>query len=209
MKIIGGSKENGIEVGNHYDKYNSKNPIVKWMMQGFDKNLQNLVAQTKAQDIHEIGCGEGYWILKWAAQGINSRGSDFSELAIKFAHENAELSNLNISLAKKSIYDMNTAQDSATLIVCCEVLEHLEYPEKALEILNTIADPYLILSVPKEPVWSILNLIRGKYWKELGNTPGHIQQWSKSSFIQLVSGYLEIIEVRYPLPWTMLLCKKR
>ncbi len=209
MKVVGGNKENGIEVGNHYDKYNSKNPIVKLIMQGFDANLQALVEQTKAQDIHEIGCGEGYWTLKWATQGINSRGSDFSEIAIKLANENADLSNLNVSFTKKSIYDMSVAQDAATLIVCCEVLEHLEYSEKALEILNMLADPYLILSVPREPIWSTLNLIRGKYWKDFGNTPGHIQKWSKNSFVKLVSNYLEIIEVRCPLPWTMLLCKKK
>ena len=39
MKVSGGIKEDGIVVGNTYDKYGSKNPIVRKIMQGFDDSL--------------------------------------------------------------------------------------------------------------------------------------------------------------------------
>ncbi len=209
MKIAGGKSEDGIEVGNFYDKYNSKNPVVKILMQGFFKNLNSLVNRTQAKDIHEVGCGEGYWISEWASRGLKTRGSDFSRIAIDLARNNLESLNLDIEgLKVKQIYDLEPAVDSATLVVCCEVLEHLDEPIKALEVLRSIAKPYLIISVPDEPLWSILNMLRGKYWSAFGNTPGHIQKWSKKEFITLVGRYFEIIDIRSPLPWTMLLCKK-
>lgn len=209
MKIVGGKSEYGVEVGNFYDKYNSKNPIVKVLMQGFALNLNALVNMTGAKDIHEVGCGEGYWINQWATKGVEIQGSDFSRIAIDLAEQNLNPTEQNISLKVKDIYDLRTQEDSATLVVCCEVLEHLEQPRKALEILRNIANPYIILSVPREPIWSILNMLRGKYWSALGCTPGHIQKWSKNEFIALAKEYFEVLEIRSPLPWTMLLGKKQ
>ncbi|WP_207642472.1 hypothetical protein, partial [Desulfosporosinus sp. I2] len=68
---------------------------------------------------------------------------------------------------------------------------------------------HIILSVPREPLWRILNLARGKYIPDLGNTPGHIQHWSKKSFLRLVNRYFDVLEVKSPLPWTMVLCRIR
>ena len=104
---------------------------------------------------------------------------------------------------------MNYKDDSAELIVCCEVLEHLQNPQKAFKSLQRIVKKNLILSVPREPIWRLLNFMRGKYLSEFGNTPGHIQHWSRYSFIKTVSRYFDIIEVKSPLPWTMLLCQNK
>ncbi len=210
IKISGGIKENGIVVGNAYDKYGSSNPIVKWMMQGFESTLSNLVAKAAPHEIHEIGCGEGYWVLRWNEQGMVTRGCDFSTQVIELARENAIGRGLSPLLFEaRNIYDLEAARDSADLVVCCEVLEHLEDPGAGLEALQRVVGRHLIVSVPKEPLWCALNLARGKYISHWGNTPGHIQQWSKGGFVKLVSQYFDVIEVHSPLPWTMLLCKPR
>lgn len=210
IKIAGGKKEDGIVVGNSYDKYAAKNPIVRWMMNGFESSLSDLVAKAAPQTIHEIGCGEGYWVIRWNKQGLNARGSDFSSQVIEMAIDNAAEAKITHSVFKsRSIYDLNRVEDSADLIVCCEVLEHLDNPEAGLQSLKEIAKDYVILSVPREPLWCALNLARGKYVKNLGNTPGHLQHWSKSNFIKLVEKYFTIVEVKSPLPWTMLLCRQR
>lgn len=210
VKISGGTKENGIVVGNAYDKYGSRNPIVKWMMEGFESALSELVDKASPTAIHEIGCGEGYWVLRWAEQGMAARGCDFSTHVIELARENAAGRGLSPSLFEaRSIYDLEAGCDSADLVVCCEVLEHLEHPEVGLQALQRVVGRHLIVSVPKEPLWCALNLVRGKYIADWGNTPGHIQHWSKSSFIRMVSKYFEVVEVKSPLPWTMLLCRPR
>ncbi len=210
MKVSEGQQEAGIVVGNNFDKYGSKNPIVRWIMDGFEGSLDSLLELASPETVHEVGCGEGYWVIDLNKKNINARGSDFSKTVINIAKENADKVGLSGSLFEvKSIYDIEKEVDSADLMVCCEVLEHLEQPELALEALKAAASKYVILSVPREPIWCALNLVRGKYISSLGNTPGHIQHWSSKSFINLVSDYFEIIEVKKPLPWTMLLCKVR
>jgi hypothetical protein len=101
------------------------------------------------------------------------------------------------------------ADDSAPLVLCCEVLEHLEFPERAVNVLADIADPYLIASVPREPLWRILNMLRGSYIKDFGNTPGHLNHWSRDGFLRILKKRFEILEIKSPLPWTMALCRAK
>lgn len=209
MKISKGLQENGIVVGNVYDKYNSKNPLVRFLMKGFTDVISGFVSRVSPRTIHEIGCGEGYWVLDWYQQDIEARGSDFSEKVIRLAQENARNRNLPASIFfTRSIYDIVPERDSADLIVCCEVLEHLQNPDVALSALSRVVSDYVILSVPREPIWSILNLFRGKYIDAFGNTPGHIQRWSSKEFIGLACRYFDVVDVKNPLPWTILLCRR-
>lgn len=208
MQIAGGKLDNGIAIGNTFDKYGSQNPIVKAIMNGFDTTLNRLVRQSAPKTIHEVGCGEGYWVVRWLNDGYDARGSDFSQDVINMACSHAASKNVDVNkFTAKSIYDLESTQDSADLIVCCEVMEHLEEPEFALQTIQKLNCKDLIISVPREPLWRALNLARGKYITDLGNTPGHIQHWSKNNITKLVGKYFEIQEVCSPLPWTMIHCK--
>src|SRR3546814_398773 len=139
-----------------------------------------------------------------------ARGSDFSSQVIELAKQNAESRKLSPELFQVgSIYNLHPARDSADLIVCCEVLEHLEHPEAGLQALQGIVEKYLIISVPREPIWCALNIMRGKYLRSFGNTPGHIQHWSQKGFVRLISKYFDIVEIKKPFPWTMLLCRPK
>lgn len=210
VKVAGGLREDGVEIGNVFDKYGSRNPIVKRLMRGFHDALADFVARAKPESIHEVGCGEGFWVLTWQKQGIAARGSDFSTQVIDIARANAKAQGVAPDLFEaRSLYELQADADRADLIVCCEVLEHLEHPEDGLKALQRIATDYVIVSVPREPIWRALNLARGKYPGQLGNTPGHVQHWSRRSFVGLVSQYFDVVAVRTPLPWTMLLCRVR
>lgn len=208
FRITGGKSEAGVVVGNTFDKYNSRNPIVRWMMRGFAADLNALVKKAAPKSIYEAGCGEGFWVLQWNAQGIAAQGSDFSRKAIDIARANARQRGFSEDIFHvHDIYELSVEQNIADLVVCCEVLEHLEEPEKALQTLATVAQEYVLLSVPREPLWCLLNMARGKYWNAFGNTPGHIQHWNTRTFLEMVERYFSIVEIRKPLPWVMVLAK--
>ncbi|MBB3225859.1 2-polyprenyl-3-methyl-5-hydroxy-6-metoxy-1,4-benzoquinol methylase [Luteibacter sp. Sphag1AF] len=210
MKISGGQEENGLVVGNAYDKYGSRNIIVRRLMSGFESALAGLVAAIAPRAVYEVGCGEGYWVLRWTEEGKTASGCDVSPAVIGLARENAVARGLSPDVfSVASIYDLTGARQPGELVVCCEVLEHLDDPRAGLAALQRIVSDYLIVSVPREPIWRALNMARGKYLGQLGNTPGHFQHWSASGFRRLVGEYFDVVEVRQPLPWTMLLCRKR
>ena len=80
-------------------------------------------------------------------------------------------------------------------------------PEATVAEMARVAARHLLVSVPREPLWRGLNMARGAYWRSLGNTPGHVNHWSKRSFVELMSRHGQVEEARSPFPWTMLLVR--
>ena len=70
-----------------------------------------------------------------------------------------------------------------------------------------VSSGWLLLSVPWEPVWRILNVARGRYVGSLGNTPGHVQHFSRRAIRGLVASRFELVAERRPFPWTVLLAR--
>jgi 2-polyprenyl-3-methyl-5-hydroxy-6-metoxy-1,4-benzoquinol methylase len=198
-----------VVAGNVYPKYTTRNPLARLLVANFQASLRALVRRSGARQVHEVGCGEGFLARRLASDGYQVRGSDLSAATIAEARRHSAGITPPIAFQVADLYRLDPDQDAAPLIVCCEVLEHLPDPERALDVLGRLARPHLIASVPREPLWRILNVARGRYWSELGNTPGHLQHWSRTTFIALLQRRFEVIEVRNPLPWTMALCRAR
>lgn len=191
----------------HAAKYNSGNWIARHLVNNFLKSIINIASRISPQQIHEIGCGEGHISVLLAKHGFKIRACDINENSLQVATREAKQRCLNIEFAVKSIYELDTLTDSADLVICCEVLEHLTDPELALQRLVAITQKDLIVSVPNEPIWHILNMVRGKYLYALGNTPGHFQHWTARQFVRFISKYADIVSVYSPLPWTVIHCK--
>lgn len=199
----------GIPAGNWYNKYETKNPISNYLMNNFFKSIKELLFAVKPEinSITEIGCGEGYLSEYILSLNIVSKmkASDFSSDIIEIAKRK---NNPDIKFYIKSIYEIGDFEKS-DILICCEVLEHLKDPAQGLKKLYDVTNKYLIVSVPNEPLWRVLNCCRGKYLSDFGNTPGHINHWSKKNFKNFVGELFNVIEVNSPLPWTVILAEKK
>jgi 2-polyprenyl-3-methyl-5-hydroxy-6-metoxy-1,4-benzoquinol methylase len=195
--------------GNHYDKYGSGNPIARRLMRSFLACFDRLAARTKARTAYEIGCGEGHLSLRLLEAGIAVRGSDLEASVVAEANRRVQAAGFEPAFTTRDLHALTPAEAKADLLVCCEVLEHLPDPETAVGVLARLAQGHLLASVPREPLWRLLNMARGSYLADLGNTPGHLQHWSSKGFVALLSRRFEILEVAQPLPWTMVLARPR
>jgi 2-polyprenyl-3-methyl-5-hydroxy-6-metoxy-1,4-benzoquinol methylase len=193
--------------GNVYDKYGTSNPVARRLMAGFMSQLDELAERTGAREAHEVGCGEGELAIRLAQRGIQMRGTDAFHQVLEEARRRATSAGVEIDFEAVPVEELDPDRHAAELIVCCEVLEHLDDPERALDVLAGLARPWLIASVPREPLWRALNLARLSYVGELGNTPGHLNHWSKRDFVRFLTRRFEVGEVRNPTPWTMVLCR--
>lgn len=199
--------EDGLVVGTASNKYESKNPISQYLLRQFDQSIADLVKIAKPNTILEVGCGEGHVtdiLLKNSEASIQAL--DISQTIVDIAKDS--IKSPRVDFQQFNIYNLKE-KEQADLVVCCEVLEHIDDPDTGLLRLAEKAAPYAIISVPREPIWRILNFIRGTYMMEFGNSPGHIQHWSQKSFIQFVEQQFEIVCIKAPLPWTVLLVKSK
>jgi SAM-dependent methyltransferase len=196
----------GTVTGNTYDKYGSTNPVVKRLMAGFEGALDDLFRQAAPGSLLDVGCGEGVLTHEWA-QRVDGRvvGIDLDDPVLHKEWETRQATNLEYLVMKAE--NLPFGDDEFDVASAIEVLEHVPDPEHTVAEMARVATRHVIVSVPREPLWRGLNMARGVYWKDLGNTPGHLNHWSKRSFVQLLSRHGEVVEARSPFPWTMLLVR--
>ncbi len=199
----------GTVTGNTYDKYGSTNPVVRRLMAGFERTLDELFTRANPQSVLDVGCGEGILTHKWAKrlEGRRIVGIDLEDPAIQAEWAKRRAPNLEYRVMKAE--RMPFADGEFDVATAIEVLEHVPDPEHTVAEMARVAHGHLLVSVPREPLWRALNMARGAYLKDLGNTPGHLNHWSKRSFTQLLSRHGTIVEARSPFPWTMLLVSLR
>ena len=199
--------ESGVITGNTYDKYGSTNPVVRRLMKGFERDLDGLFELAAPRSLLDVGCGEGVLVHRWAARLGEGRvvGMDLEEESIQAGWAERQAPNLEYRLLEASRLPFDA--DEFDLACAIEVLEHVPDPELTVREMARWARRHLLVSVPREPMWRMLNIARGAYWPALGNTPGHVNHWSKTSFVELLSRHGEVVDVRSPFPWTMLLVR--
>lgn len=186
------------------------------LIDSYFKNVGDLIRETGLQNeptfqAIEIGCGEGFSTQRIAdmlpSQAIFSASEYVADLVPKAAERNP-----NVRLIQESAYELTHPDESFDVVFLLEVLEHLDYPEKALEEISRILKPsgYLILGVPREPLWCMLNMARGKYLAHFGNTTGHLNHWSKVTLKMYMEKHFgPVQQTRSPLPWTIVMAQKQ
>ena len=194
-----------VPTGNTFDKYGSSNPAVRRLMDRFHADLDDLWGRAAPRSVLDVGCGEGVLTHEWAEKLGDERvvGIDLDDP--KLASEWAARQRPNLEYQVAEATSLSFADDEFDLAAAIEVLEHVPDPERTLSEMARVAERWLLVSVPREPVWRAMNMARGAYLRELGNTPGHVNHGSKRSFLAAVGRYGRAAEVRSPFPWTMVL----
>ena len=196
-----------VPTGNTFDKYGSSNPVVRRLMAGFHSALDELWVKAGPRSVLDVGCGEGVLTCDWADRLGDGRivGIDLDDP--KLRTEWGKRSRANLEYRVEEATRLSFGDDEFDAATAIEVLEHVPEPEATVAEMARVAERYLLVSVPREPMWRGLNMARGAYWRSLGNTPGHVNHWSKRSFESMLSRHGTVEEARSPFPWTMLLVR--
>ena len=187
-------------------KYKNINFVTKRLISNFYETIYEITKKIEVNKILEVGCGNGY-STEYLSDIFKDNILEASDCDLKLVNV-AKNKIFNVNITQESIYKLNRESESFDLILALEVLEHLDSPEKALLELKRVTKKYCILSIPREPLWRFLNITRGYYLRDLGNTPGHINHWSKRKFIKFIEKYFKIIEIKTPTPWMIFLIEK-
>lgn len=192
----------GVPTGNTYDKYATSNPIEQRMMRGFFAALDRFLDHCQPRRILEIGVGEGI-VNRRVAQRFPD--ADVVGLDLPDPELAADWARLDLDCVFGDATRLPFPADSFDLVLAIEVFEHLPAPGAALAELSRVCTGHLIASVPFEPIWRIGNMARGRYLRDLGNTPGHINHWTSRGFTKLIGTRFSLVDTANPLPWTMVL----
>ena len=194
----------------NYKKHTHKNPIQRLLLWNFFRNLTNLTATKKVGSILDVGCGEGFTLNRLKEKGIGKKleGIEYLPAAIELGKKTYP----EIKIIQGSIYQLPYKDNSFDLVLCTEVLEHLDNPQAGLKELVRVSNKYLVITVPNEPFFMLAQLIRGKNWSRFGNDIEHINHWTMFNFSKFVKqnagSKVQILAKRFPFAWTMLVLEK-
>ena len=194
----------GIAIGNTVLKYTAKNPAIRFLTQRWVANLEEVLDRVAADPrgapkrALEVGCGEGVIADKLQRRAEQVVALDLPDAGLRgwwkrypgprYLHADA--------------HHLPFDDDQFDLVVAVEVLEHLHDPVQGLREMARVARRHVVFSVPREPIFRGCNLVALRYVGDLGNTPGHLNHWSKRSFAKFVSTVADVREVTSPFPWT-------
>lgn len=192
--------------GNTYDKYGSTNPVERRMMDGFFAALDACLDGLRPDVVVEVGAGEGHVTGRLTERfpAADVIGLDLPDESLTEHWRRA-----GVPMFYGDATRLPFADRSIDLVICLEVLEHVPGPDRALAELARVCGGTAVMSVPREPIWRIGNMARGRYLRELGNTPGHLNHWSAGSFQRFVGTRFDVETRRRPLPWTMVRARPR
>jgi 2-polyprenyl-3-methyl-5-hydroxy-6-metoxy-1,4-benzoquinol methylase len=196
-----------VPTGNTFDKYGSTNPVVRRLMAGFEATLDRLFDHAAPESVLDVGCGEGVLTYRWAQRLGDAPvvGLDLDDAKLRAEWEVRARENLRFGTMPPD--GLPCSDNEFDLVTAIEVLEHVPDPEQTVSEMARVARGHLLVSVPREPLWRALNMARGAYLRDLGNTPGHVNHFSKRGFAALLARHGEPVEICSPFPWTMILVR--
>jgi SAM-dependent methyltransferase len=182
--IIIESRPNGFERDEEgYDKVWSNQAYLEQYdrvhKEGYNSLVEFLIGSNvmdKALSLADIGCGPGNLINMIEKKWPNMRlfGFDFSINAINVAR-------LKVPSAIFNTHDIyKPLNDQFDIVLCCETLEHLLYPAKALENVLSATRQVCILTVPDG---------------RMDTYQGHINFWSEESWGCFLQTWIKSWEV--------------
>ncbi|HMB01534.1 MAG TPA: class I SAM-dependent methyltransferase [Spirochaetota bacterium] len=192
----------------NFKKYHTSNPVVRRLISNFMQHITTIVNNLTPGSIIDLGCGEGQTARALYEKNgdINYHGIDINNEAVR----KASAANLPacFQFSRGDILNI-TPEKKADMVICLEVLEHLPHPQAAVDKISSTAREYAVISVPWEPFFQIGSLLRGKYIKNLGNHPEHIQHFNKKKLTGMLQKEFSTVSIKTSFPWLIAVCKKQ
>ncbi len=190
----------------NYKKHTTGSPLQQFLIDRFFSTLFTEIKKLQPESILDVGCGEGFTLQKLKDKGIGKKleGIEYLARAIEIGNQ----IHPGLKLKQGDIYNLPYKDNEFDLVLCTEVLEHLEDPESALKELKRVAQRYCVISVPNEPWFMLGNFLRGKNLSRWGNDIEHIGHWTHAGIKKFVGKELAVVTAQAPLPWSILVGEK-
>jgi 2-polyprenyl-3-methyl-5-hydroxy-6-metoxy-1,4-benzoquinol methylase len=189
-------------------KYRRRSRVRRALIRRFVRQLHELVLEAgPITSVLEIGVGEGFLSGYLSEKlptvrfcGLDASADDLARLQRLFPRIEARVG---------TAYDLSGLQGPFDLVLCAEVLEHLDEPDRALAAIASLRPHRALLTVPHEPFFRLSNLASGANVSRWGNDPEHVQQFGPRSFRQLLSTRFDVLRLGTSYPWLLALAAPR
>jgi len=192
----------------HLRKFSNQNPIHRFALGRFFDRIAAELNAFQPERVLEFGCGEGFFLKE-----VQQRGVEFADYVGLDLREDALATASSFfpkgRFERADLFRWPAPEEGFDLVIASQVLEHLPTPQLALERLVELCSGQLLLTVPLEPWFRILNFLRGRDLRRLGNHPEHVNLWTFSRFRSFVADHAEVVRAYRVFPFTVVIAKPK
>lgn len=158
-------------------------------------NILRIIENLNFETFIDIGCGAGDLTLSIASRGKKGIGMDFSINAIKTANNLKKKYLLEKGTVKFELRDaLESKAEKFDLVICCEMLEHINDDKEVMKILAKKSYRYILISVPA----------KRRLFDSSDKAVGHFRRYEKIDIYNLLeSNNLSVLKfINYGFPLT-------
>lgn len=188
--------------GNSIDKSKLRG-FERRMLMRYQRRASDLVNLLPPGRLLDVGCGEGHMIhaIVNARPGVYATGIDAADQRLMYFWQ--QLSTPRLEFRVADVCALPFKDNEFQLVTAFGSLEHIADPDRALAEICRVCNGCLVVGVPWEPFWRLGNLARGRYWRKRGNTPGHINHWTRRRFGKLLRRHGRIQHLEVTPMWSL------
>lgn len=211
MDLLNGKLPNGRTIRTdagfrHRRKYENKNLLHRLTLDRFFRQIGEEINALTPSVTLDFGSGEGYFLQALEKRRVDLGsvvGIDIRADAVEEARRRCPMHRFQ----QVDLLEWTLPERSFDLVIASQVLEHLPEPLIYLKRLCALSRGFLLLTVPCEPWFRLLNLLRGRDLACLGNHPEHVNLWRFQRFVQFVGEVAQVKKAYTVMPFTIVLAK--
>lgn len=140
-----------------------------------------IMVEHRLRTVHDVGCGSGYKLVHILGQ-FETTGIDLPQTIERVRRRYPDRRWLGASFD-----EVNIAK--ADLVICADVIEHVERPDVLMDFLVRVATDRVVLSTPDRNVFYDQDSIA---WYGPPSNPAHMREWTVEEFHEFVGRYLDV-----------------
>jgi SAM-dependent methyltransferase len=136
-------------LSDYFDKYKKWGAYhFKWYGHGgsrherYVRHVDKVKSWIQEKNVLDVGAGEGLM-----CSVIGMKGIEINPIAVRLAQQR------NVDVILGDVYDLPCEDEEFDSVFMGDVMEHLEFPDRALAEIRRVLKKYLYLVIPRKETW--------------------------------------------------------
>lgn len=185
LSLAGAKSHFGIEPGYRHRRksiyFDDTAWTDEWQKEVYE-HAAGLARRENISSICDVGCGSAFKLMKHFSD-YDTTGIDVEATVAFLKNKYPDRKWISAPFSDRSLPQFD-------MVICSDVIEHVDDPDELFAFLVHLAKKYLVISTPAREKYE------GRYYYGPPSNPAHVREWTFAEFGRYASTKVNVIEHR-------------